>query len=88
MTTSEENLQSATDWLWAFKPEASCQMNTASALLKATEDVVGPFIFPIFDLDFRKLEHCAILFWIIFGSSGMKILVISSHSITVRTCGF
>lgn len=68
VTTSEENLQSATDWLWAFKPEESCQMNTASALLKATEDVVGPFIFPIFDLDFRKFEHCNTIldhFWII-----------------------
>lgn len=56
MRTSEKNLQSATDWLWAFKPEASCQMNIASALLKATEDMVGPFMifFFIFELDSRK----------------------------------
>ncbi|XP_041913591.1 von Willebrand factor A domain-containing protein 3B-like isoform X2 [Alosa sapidissima] len=37
--TSEENLQSATDWLWALQPEASCLINTASALLKAMEDM-------------------------------------------------
>ena len=46
--TNEKHLRSATDWLSALEPEASCQINTANALLKAMEDtMVRSFSLPI-----------------------------------------